>query len=231
MEFNIVGAGDPFLHVKLKKGEKMYCESNAMVTMDTTLELKGKMQGGLLSALGRKFANGESFFNQFIEANNGDGETLLSPELPGELQILEVGAKQYYLNDGCFLAAEFGVDLKVKSQGIGQALFGGTGGFFITQTSGQGKLVVSGFGTVFEMPVTPENPIIVDNYHVIAWDKNLQYELSMSTQKGGFMANLVNSVTSGEGIVNKFKGNGTVYVCSRNRAAFIGWVRSQLTPN
>ena len=33
MEFSIVGQGDPFLHVKLNKGEKIQCESNAMVMM------------------------------------------------------------------------------------------------------------------------------------------------------------------------------------------------------
>lgn len=231
MEFEIVGQGDPFLLVKLQRGEKIYCESNAMVTMDTTLELKAKMQGGIFSSLARKIANGESFFNQYIEATTGYGETLLSPELPGDLQILDVGAQQYMLNDGAFVASSEGVDMQVKTQGIGQALFGGTGGFFVTRTSGKGKLAVAGFGTMMEMHVTPENPMIVDNFHVVAWDANLNYELSVSTNKSGFLSNLVNSVTSGEGIVTKFKGNGKVYVCSRNRGAFVGWLASQLNPS
>lgn len=229
MEFNIIGQGDPFLHIKLNKGEKIYCESNAMVTMDTTLELKAKMQGGIFSALARKLANGESFFNQYIEAVGGDGETLLSPELPGDLQILDVGgSNQYIINDGAFLAASSGVSLEVKMQGIGNALFGGTGGFMTTRTSGNGKLAISGFGTVMEMHVTPSNPMIVDNYHVIAWDQTLQYEVSLSTNKKGLLSNIVNSVTSGEGIVTKFRGDGKIYVCSRNRAAFVGWLRTQI---
>jgi uncharacterized protein (TIGR00266 family) len=232
MEFNIVGQGDPFLHVTMNKGEKIYCESNAMVTMDSTLELKAKMQGGFLAALARKFANGESFFNQYIEATSGYGETLLAPELPGDLQILEVGGKnQYILNDGAFLAATEGVDLQVKMQSIGNALFGGTGGFMTTITSGQGKLAISGFGTLMEMIVTPENPMIVDNYHVMAWDQTLQYEVSLSTNKGGFLSNMVNSVTSGEGVVTKFRGNGKIYVCSRNRGAFINWLRKETAGN
>ena len=230
MEFTVIGQGDPFLHIKLNKGEKINCESNAMVTMDTTLELKGKMQGGLLSSLARKMVNGESFFTQAIEAVGGYGETLLSPELPGDLQLLECkGNKQYILNDGAFLASEATVNMTVKTQGIGQALFGGTGGFFVTQTSGQGQLAVSGFGTMMDLEVTDSNPMIVDNYHVVAWDSNLQYELSLSTQKSsGIMGNLVNSLTSGEGIVTKFRGNGKVYVCSRNRGSFVAWMASQM---
>lgn len=232
MEFSIIGQGDPFLLINLRRGEKIYCESNAMVSMETTLELKGKMQGGLLSSLARKVANNESFFTQFIEATNGDGDTLLSPELPGDIQILECGGnKQYILNDGAFLAADSSLQLNVKTQNIGQALFGGSGGFFVTQTAGNGKVAVSGFGTMMELEVTSNNPQIIDNYHVVAWDSTLHYELSLSTQKGsGLLGNLVNSVTSGEGIVTKFQGNGKVYICSRNRGAFTAWMASQIRP-
>lgn len=232
MKFSKIGENDPFLHITLNKGEKIYCESNAMVTMDTTLELKAKMQGGLLSAIARKLANGESFFNQYIEATSGNGDTLLSPELPGDIQILEVGGNnQYMLNDGAFVAATEGIDLVVKMQGIGNALFGGTGGFLTTKTTGQGTLAVSGFGTLMELQVTPENPMIVDNYHVVAWDQSLQYECSLSTNKKGLISNMINSVTSGEGIVTKFRGNGKVIVCSRNRGAFIQWLRAQTAGN
>lgn len=232
MKFTKMGENDPFLHIALNKGEKIYCESNAMVTMDTTLELKAKMQGGILSALARKIANGESFFNQYIEATGGYGETLLSPELPGDIQILEVGgSNQYMLNDGAFVASTDGVELTIKMQSIGNALFGGTGGFLTTKTSGSGTLAVSGFGTVMEMIVTPDNPMIVDNYHVVAWDQSLQYECSLSTNKKGLISNMINSVTSGEGIVTKFRGNGKIIVCSRNRGAFVQWLRAQTANN
>lgn len=40
------------------------------------------MKGGFLQSLGRKIANGESFFQQSIEAVHGNGETLLAPDLP-----------------------------------------------------------------------------------------------------------------------------------------------------
>lgn len=231
MIFTIIGEDDPFLHVSLLKGESIYCESDAMVSMDSTLELKGKMQGGLFSSLARKMANGESFFTQYIEATGGDGDTLLSPNLPGAMKVLDCsGSRQYLLNDEVFVASSSSVDMKIKTQKIGQALFGGSGGFFITQTFGEGQVVVSGFGSMFELDVTPNNPMIVDNYHVVAWDSNLTYELSLSTKKGGLLGNLVNSVTSGEGIVTKFKGTGKVYICSRNRGAFMAWVASQIVP-
>lgn len=230
MEFNIIGQGDPFLHVSMKPGEKLYSESGAMVSMESNIELKGQMQGGVLAALARKVANGESFFNQYFEATSGPGDVLLSPALPGDLQILNVSkTNEYMVSDGAYLAAEHGVDLTVKMQNIGQALFGGTGGFFVTKATGEGKLAVSGFGTIMELQVTPSNPLTIDNYHVVAWDATLDYELALSTNKSkGIMGTLVNSVTSGEGIVTKFKGTGTVIVCSRNRGAFIEWLSSKV---
>lgn len=230
MEFNIVGQGDPFLHVKLNKGEKLICESDAMVMMESNLELKGEMRGGFFQALGRRLANGESFFQQSIEAVHGGGETLLSPDLPGDILLLDCGqGRQYRMNDGAFLASSDGVKITAKSQGIGQALFGGTGGFFIGETSGDGRLAIAGFGTIFELEVSPNMPVIIDNNHVVAWDYNLHYEISLSTSKSkGFFGNLVNSVTSGEGIVTKFTGSGKVIVCSRNRSAFVGWLGSQI---
>jgi len=224
--FTITGDVDPFLHVSLRKGEKIYCESDAMVMMEDALDLAGKMTGGLGSALMRRFANGESFFQQHIEATRGAGDCLLSPVLPGTIQILEVGATQYLLSDGAFVAADSGVDLKVRTQSLGNALFAQSGGFFVMEATGQGKLAVSGFGSGFILDVEPGKEVIIDNAHVVAWDSQLRYEISVpSQQSGGMFSRLVSSVTSGEGIVLRFSGRGKVVICSRNRNAFSSWVR------
>jgi uncharacterized protein (TIGR00266 family) len=223
--FTVTGDVDPFLHVGLKQGDKIYCESNAMVMMESTLELKGRMQGGLGAALMRTFANGESFFQQHIEAVRGDGDCLLSPTLPGAMQVIDVGPRQYMLSDGAFVAATFGVDLKVRTQNIGNALFGQSGGFFITETQGSGQLVVSGFGSISQLEVEAGKDIVIDNAHVVCWDSSLRYEISVTTgRSGGLLGNLVNSVTSGEGMVLRFSGTGKILVCSRNRDNFVAWL-------
>ncbi|MGR9035608.1 MAG: AIM24 family protein, partial [Gammaproteobacteria bacterium] len=134
--FTITGDVDPFLHISLQKGEKIFCESNAMVMMEETLDLKGKMTGGLGSALMRRLANEESFFQQHIEAVRGNGDCLLSPTLPGAIEILDVGDIHYLIADGAFVAAESGVQLNVRTQNIGSAVFGQTGGFFICEAAG-----------------------------------------------------------------------------------------------
>lgn len=224
--FTITGEVDPFLHVSLNKGERIYCESDAMVMMEDTLDLTGKMTGGLGSALMRRFANGESFFQQHIEATRGAGDCLLSPVLPGTIQVLEVGATRYMLSDGAFVAAENGVDLRVRSQSLGNALFAQSGGFFVGEATGKGQLAVSGFGSGFILDVEPGKDVIIDNSHVVAWDSQLHYEISVPGQQGGgLFSRMLNSVTSGEGIVLRFSGRGRVVICSRNRNAFSSWIR------
>lgn len=230
--FTTTGDVDPFLHVSLKQGEKIYCESDAMVMMEAALDLRGRMTGGLAGAIMRRLANGESFFQQHIEAVRGDGDCLLSPLLPGAIEVVDVGARQYLLSDGAFVAATAGTEMKVRTQSLGNALFAQSGGFFVMETSGTGQVVVSGFGSMFQLDVTPGKDVVIDNSHVVCWDSSLRYDISVTTGGGqgggagglgGFLGNIVNSVTSGEGIVLKFSGSGKVFICSRNRDAFLKW--------
>jgi uncharacterized protein (TIGR00266 family) len=224
--FTVTGDVDPFLHVSLAHGEKIYCESDAMVMMEAALDLRGKVSGGIGAALMRRFANGESFFQQHIEAVRGAGDCLLSPTLPGAMQVVDVGPRQYMLSDGAFVAASDGVELRVRTQNLGNALFAQSGGFFITETAGAGQVVVSGFGSISQLEVTPGRDVVIDNSHVVCWDSALRYEMSITTGgSGGFLGNLINSQTSGEGMVLRFSGQGKVLVCSRNREAFLNWTQ------
>ena len=230
--FTVTGDNDPFLHVSLRHGESISCESDAMVMMESNLDLTGRIQGGILGALARRLANGESFFQQHIKATRGDGDCLLAPTLPGAIEVLDVGAVQYKIADGAYMAATEGVEVTAQMQNIGAALFGSTGGFLIGQTSGSGKVAVTGLGTLFTLDVTPNNPITVDNGHVVAWDSRLSHQISLSTsQERGLLGNIVNSMTSSEGVVLKFNGSGKVIICSRNTSSFSAWIQSQITTN
>lgn len=230
--FTVTSEYDPFLHVRLSQGESITCESNAMVMMENNLELVGEMNGGLLNAVVRSFANDESFFQQRITANHGAGDCLLAPITPGGIEILEVGATQYYISDGAFVACSSTVDMELKTQSLGAAIFGNTGGFVIARTRGEGQVAVNGFGTIFTIEVSPDSPMTIDNGHVVAWDSRLHYEPGVSTRRGGGMlGSLLNSFTGGEGVVLKFSGSGKVVLCSRNKGGFINWLKSFINSN
>lgn len=232
--FELVGTPEPFLLVDLNQGEKIFCESDAMVMMESNLELVGTLRGGLFQSFMRRFTTGESLFQQEIKASFGAGQCLLSPNLDGDMQVLEIGQKQYILSDGAFVAATENVVVSAKVQtNIGGSLFGDTGGFVVMETKGQGKLCISGCGTLMEVDVSNNSgETTIDNGHVVAWDSSLSYNIGLpSSQNRGFMGNLFNSFTSGEGMVLKFRGNGKVIICSRNRKSYITWLASVLNLN
>jgi len=218
MQFYIVGDRDPFLLGRLNAGETFYAESGAMVSMDSTLDLDGRIRGGILGGLARKLVAGETLFTQQVHAARGPGEILLAPALPGDIQLLDVSSSTtYLLADGAFLAADEGVDLKIRIQSLGNAIFGGTGGFFVVEATGRGQLAVAGFGSVLSQSVTPASELVVDNQHVVAWDSRLDYSVKVgATQSRGLMGRMVGAVTSGEGLVTHFRGTGKVYLSSRN---------------
>ena len=74
MKYDIIGGATfPMLRVYLDQGEEVKAESGAMVAMTRDLKLFGKMDGGLLKSIARRFS-GESFFLQQIKAETGAGD-------------------------------------------------------------------------------------------------------------------------------------------------------------
>lgn len=226
--FSIVEGRDPLLSIEMGEGDSVIAESNAMVMMDGGVSVEGTMQGGFLSSLARNMFSGESFFQQVLKANKGrDGQAMLAPQLPGDIKIIDVGEIQYYLNSGSFMASDNTVSTSQKvNKNILGMFFGSVGGMVIMQTEGVGKLCVSGFGQIVEVNVTPDEPIVIDNGHVVAWDKQLIFDVKMASGKRGIFGRMASTAMSGEFLVTEFKGEGKVLVCSRNQMAFEQYIRS-----
>ena len=226
---------DPFLEVNLNKGQKIFCESDAMVYMSSSLDLTGRTNGGFMRAIFRNIANGESLFQQEIHAIRGNGNALLAPVTQGGIVLLEVDdSTQYNVADGAFLASTEHVQLTAKTQSITGALFGKTGGFFIGQTSGSGELAVNGFGTLYilDIDTAPNEYEIIDNGHIVAWQINPNYSIGVSTKKdSGLFKNMFNSLISSEGLVFKVSGKGKVVICSRNRGSYLQQLAVELGLN
>lgn len=215
MRYKIKGDSDcPLLEVALENNETIKIERGSMVYMSDVL-LEGKVNsekkgfGGVLSAIGRSITSGESMFITHATGTSSRAMVGIAPAIPGKLTCLPVGnGVQYYLNTGAFVACDNSVNYEMHSQSIGKAFFAGTGGFFVMQTNGVGDVIVSSFGDILPIEVSSDRPMIIDNEHVVAWDANLSYEIKIASGTFGF--------TSGEGIVNEFRGNGTVYIQTRN---------------
>lgn len=215
MRFVLTGDSDcPIARLALSRGESVKIENGSMVysrgvEISGGLNSKKKGLGGVLGAIGRSIASGESMFITTATGTVDDGEIAIAPPIPGKIISLQVGGQQQYrLNTGAFLACDATLDYTMVNQGLGRAVFGGTGGLFVMETNGTGTILVSAFGDILSLDVTPESPLVVDNEHVVAWDASLNYNIQVASGMFGF--------TTGEGVVNSFNGYGRVYIQTRN---------------
>ena len=215
MRFVLTGDSDcPIARLALSRGESVKIENGSMVysrgvEISGGLNSKKKGLGGVLGAIGRSITSGESMFITTATGTVDGGEIAIAPPIPGKIISLQVGGQQQYrLNTGAFLACDATLDYTMVNQGLGRAVFGGTGGLFVMETNGAGTILVSAFGDILSLDVTPESPLVVDNEHVVAWDASLNYNIQVASGMFGF--------TTGEGVVNSFNGYGRVYIQTRN---------------
>lgn len=221
MKFEILYPGAySMLKVVLEKGEHVKAESGAMLSMSGTMDVEGKLEGGLMSGLARKFLTGETLFFQTLRATRGPGEVLLASAIPGDTALLELdGSVEYILQKDGFLCGTPDLKLATSAQNLTKGLFSGEG-FFIQKISGRGTLAVSSFGSIHRIDLSPGEVRVIDNGHLVAWPSSVSYELQKASASGWF-----SSLTSGEGVVCRFKGPGHVFVQSRNAGAFGSWIR------
>ena len=208
----------PLVEIALEAGETAFIQQGSMVyhtpsvTLNTKLNARGGGLGKLVGAIGRSMVSGESMFITQAVSNADDGRLALAPSMPGQVIALELGRKQYRLNDGAFLALDGSANYKMERQSVGKAIFGGQGGFFVMTTEGEGTLLANAFGSIKKLELNGEK-VTIDNAHVVAWNKELDYNVHL---EHGFLQ----SMGTGEGIVNTFSGYEDVYVQSLNLETF-----------
>lgn len=218
----------PLVEVTLSKGEALQLESGAMVYHNGQISLEGHMNangkkgiGGALRALGRSVTSGESFFITTATGLADNALIAIAPGTSGTIRELAIGSEQWRLNTGAYLAAESSVQYEMVRQSISGALLGGTGGLFVMETKGSGRMLISGYGDIVEVTLDGNQPLVVDNHHVLAWSASLDYQIQVASGTFGFK--------TGEGLVNSFSGKGTVLIQSRNVEALAGLLDPYIT--
>lgn len=206
------------LSIDLENGEMVKAESGAMMAMAETIDVEGKAEGGILKGLGRMLA-GEKFFFQTLKANRGAGNVCLAPTAVGGIVPIELnGAEKYLVQKDGFLAGTESIEVNTKMQNLSKGLLSGEG-FFIVEISGKGTVFVNSLGAIHPIDVKAGETVIIDNHHLVAWPATMQYSIEKAS-KGIF-----SSITSGEGLVCRFTGPGTVYTQTRNPNDFGSWVQ------
>lgn len=186
-----------------------------MVAMSPSITLKGHIKFSVKKII----AGGELSSSTFT----GPGELILAPSSLGDITSIRLtGSETWSVGKDAYLAYTQGINKDYKRQGLGKAIFSGEG-LFVYKVTGTGLLWVSSFGAIIRKDLAQGEKYIVDNGHLVAW--NTSYVLERVASGG-----IISGLSSGEGLVCKFTGPGTVFMQTRNAqefAAFIGGVAPQ----
>jgi uncharacterized protein (TIGR00266 family) len=214
--------------VTLEAGEKFVSEAGAMyrasANMDIDVESRKKKDEGMWGAFKsgiKAMFSGESFFLSTYTPNDGQsGEVGLAPTHQGEVRSVKVGPNVWICSGGSYLGSSGGITLDTQYQGLTKGMFSKEGLVFV-QASGEGDLLVNGFGRISSVDVS--GGITIDNGHLIAFTEGLEYTIS----KAG--SGWISSMMSGEGLVMNFRGQGKVLVQSHDPSR-LGGVLGPLLP-
>ncbi len=198
-----------FLTVQIPAGKMLKVEASAMATMSTNVSMKTKMRGGL-----SRFLTGESIFINEFTAQGGPGEMSIAPGPPGDMGHLYLDGQVVFLQNSAFVASGPDVVVESKWQGLVKGFFSGES-LFLIRCSGQGDLWFNTFGAMFAVDVA--GTYVVDTGYIVAFTEGLEYDV---TRVGG----LKSLFLSGEGLVCRFRGQGRVWVQTRQLPAFRAWI-------
>jgi len=205
--------------VSLAPHEEVRVESGAMVSMSSEITVETKATGGLLKSLSRSLLGGESFFMNTFKASARGGQIMVAPALPGDLYMLNLVNERFMVQSGGFVAAEMSINVDTKWSGA--KTFFASEGFIMLSCSGSGKLLVSSYGAIHEVTLSPNQVFTVDSGHIVAFTEGMGFKVRPI---GGIKSTLF----SGEGLVVDLTGPGRVLLQTRSAQAFISWLIPKL---
>lgn len=225
MKYEILyGNSFPVVRCELAQGESVKAESDAMIAMSGGLDIEGTMDRNLLGGLARKFLSGESFFFQTISARRAPGTVLLGHSALGGIVDVDLdGSYGLRVQKNGFLASTPGINVDSAVQNLMQGLFSREG-LFVLNISGRGTVFLSSFGAIHAINLGPGEEVIVDNGHLVAWPDYMNYRIEKASN------GWISSMMSGEALVCRFTGPGTILIQTRKPDAFQKFLMSFLPP-
>jgi len=209
--YTVSGAPDyGMITVTIPRGKTLRVEHGAMAFMDSSVEMHTKAGGGL----GRMLSGEGLFINEFT-APEADAEIGIAPPIPGDVDHMYLENDGMFLQSAAFVASAPEISVDARFEGF-RGFFSGEG-LFLMKCEGTGDLWFNTFGGIIEIDVT--DTYVVDTGHVVAFSDTLSYEV----QPVGGLKSLF---LSGEGLVSRFSGSGTIWIQTKKSPAFVRWANS-----
>lgn len=202
--------------IQLAMGCPINAKPGVLIAMTPTVTLKGEYKFSMKKLMA---SGGEFGHSTFI----GPGELLLAPSMLGDMTTIRLsGDESWSVGKDAYVASTQGVIRDYKRQGLGKAMFSGEG-LWVHKISGVGLLWITSFGAIIRKDLADGEKYIVDNGHLVAW--NVKYVMERVASGG-----MLGGFASGEGLVCKFTGPGTVFLQTRNPRSFSAYMTGNAAP-
>ncbi len=203
------------VEITLADGEQI--ETKPGVLMDRTGGIDNESDiggGGITGAVGRMVSDERSLIDNTYYATADDERVSLVPDHPGDVIAVNMSNRgELRAQSGSLMAWEPLVERSTEWNNRSN-LFS-SGELTVLGLSGQGVAFLSSFGSMVRRDVTPDNPLTVDEDHLVAWTAGMD----LSREKDG---SIKSSLLGGEGLVTTFRGDGEVWLQTRNPALLYG---------
>ena len=200
------------LNLELDEGDTIVAQPESMISMTTGIEIAAQMGGqtgkkGMAGGF-RNLLSGESFFATIFRAKRDRQTLILAPRLQGDIVPLSIAdGARYFLTQGSYLANVPGVRIDFKYGGVRGVM--AKKGLYVMHTQGEGDIFCSSYGSVISRELGAGESFVVDNRFVIAFSDTIEFQLVKAT------SSTVDSYFSGEGLVNRYTGPGTLIYQTR----------------
>lgn len=215
--------GSAAAEVKLQPNQTFTAEGGAMIAMSPSIQMKTsthtKTSGGIIKGL-KRMLSGESFFLNHYSAGNDGGTVWLGAVQAGDMMVKELNGEGIIVQGGSYVASSPGIEINTNWQGFKSLL--SRESLFWLGIKGKGTVIVNSFGAIYPMQINGE--YIVDTGHIVAFEESLNFTLTKAGKSW------ISSILGGEGLVCKFKGQGTVWIQSHNTSSFGSILGRKLKP-
>jgi uncharacterized protein (TIGR00266 family) len=205
--------GSTAAEIVLQPGQEFTAEAGAMIAMSPSITMTTttykKNSGGIFKGL-KRMLSGESFFLNHYTAGSQAGKVWLGTTHAGDMMVKELNGEGIIVQGGSYVASSPDINIDMSFQGF-KSLISKEGLFWLA-IKGKGTVVINSFGAIYPIQVNGE--YIVDTGHIVAFEENLNFSLTKAGKSW------ISSILGGEGLVCKFKGQGTVWVQSHIWSSF-----------
>ncbi|UKJ07991.1 TIGR00266 family protein [Solitalea lacus] len=205
--------GSSAAEINLMPGQEFTAEAGAMIAMSPFIQMTTtthkKNSGGIMKGL-KRMISGESFFLNHYSAGSQGGTVWLGATHAGDMMVKELNGEGIIVQGGSYVASSPEIDIDMNWQGFKSLI--SKEGLFWLGIRGKGTVIVNSFGAIY--PVQVNGEYIVDTGHIVAFEESLNFSLSKAGKSW------ISSILGGEGLVCKFKGQGTVWIQSHNTTSF-----------